>query len=61
LITILGFPLAVRTWSGLLVAETIALAAATYRVRVEERALIAAMGDEYREYMRHTWRFFPGW
>jgi protein-S-isoprenylcysteine O-methyltransferase Ste14 len=61
LITILGFPLALGTWSGPLAAETIALVAITYRVRVEERALIATLGDEYREYIRHTWRFFPGW
>jgi protein-S-isoprenylcysteine O-methyltransferase Ste14 len=61
LITILGFPLALGTWSGLLVAETIALMATTCRARVEERALVAALGDEYQEYMRHTWKFFPGW
>lgn len=31
----------------------------TYRVRVEERVLIAAMGDPYRAYMKRTKRFIP--
>jgi protein-S-isoprenylcysteine O-methyltransferase Ste14 len=29
------------------------------RIRLEEELLIAAFGDEYREYMRRTWRLFP--
>jgi len=30
-----------------------------YRVAVEERALVATLGDAYREYMRRTKRFIP--
>jgi len=29
------------------------------RVPEEERLLVEQFGDEYREYMKHTWRFFP--
>jgi protein-S-isoprenylcysteine O-methyltransferase Ste14 len=38
------------------VAVTIAYG---YRVSVEERALVAVLGDRYRAYMRRTKRFVP--
>lgn len=60
LLTIVGVPLALGTWAGALVTAAIGLAAYSYRVRVEEQALLAAFGDEYREYRRHTWKFLPG-
>jgi protein-S-isoprenylcysteine O-methyltransferase Ste14 len=31
------------------------------RVEVEEKALREEFGEEYDEYCRKTWRFFPGW
>jgi protein-S-isoprenylcysteine O-methyltransferase Ste14 len=61
LMTMTGLPLALGTWLGALVAFIALLGAYTYRVRVEEQALLAAFGDEYRAYIRHTSRFFPGW
>jgi protein-S-isoprenylcysteine O-methyltransferase Ste14 len=30
-----------------------------YRIRVEESALVAALGEPYRSYMARTWRFVP--
>jgi protein-S-isoprenylcysteine O-methyltransferase Ste14 len=36
------------------------LAALLYRIRVEEEALVARFGDEYREYQRKTKRLIPG-
>lgn len=60
LLTIVGVPLALGTWAGALVTAGIGLAAYSYRVRVEEQALVAAFGDEYREYRRRTWKFLPG-
>ena len=30
-----------------------------YRIRVEEAALLQALGDDYRRYMRHTKRLVP--
>ena len=30
-----------------------------YRVRVEERALMATLGDTYRDYTKATKRFIP--
>jgi len=60
LLTIVGVSLALGTWAGALVTAAIGLAAYSYRVRVEEQALLAAFGDEYREYRRRTWKFLPG-
>ncbi len=60
LLTIVGVPLALGTWAGALVGAAIGLAVYSYRVRVEEQALLAAFGDNYREYRRHTWKFLPG-
>jgi len=54
-----GFGLAVGSWLGAILAIAIALIGIGYRVRVEERALLAAFGDEYRNYMQHTGGLFP--
>ena len=58
-ITIGGFGLAVGSWLGTVLAMTIALIGYSYRVYVEERVLLEAFGDKYRDYMRHTGRFVP--
>ncbi len=60
LLTIFGFALALGTWVGAGLALGLSLAGFLYRVRVEEQALLAALGDDYREYMQHTWRLVPG-
>lgn len=54
---ILGF----GTWVGAVLMFVLLLAAALYRIRVEERALLDAFGDEYRSYMRRTALLFPPW
>jgi protein-S-isoprenylcysteine O-methyltransferase Ste14 len=60
LLTIVGVPLALGTWAGALVTAMIGVMVYSYRVRVEEQALVTTFGDEYREYRRHTWKFLPG-
>jgi protein-S-isoprenylcysteine O-methyltransferase Ste14 len=60
ILTLVGFPLALGTWVGALFVLLLAVGGFLYRVRVEEQALLQALGEEYREYMEHTWRFFPG-
>ncbi len=35
------------------------VAAYLYRIRVEERMLIEALGDDYVEYRRRTYRLIP--
>jgi protein-S-isoprenylcysteine O-methyltransferase Ste14 len=53
--------LSLGTWAGALFMFGILLAASLYRIRVEEHALVQTFGAEYVEYMRRTWRLFPGW
>ena len=56
-----GIGLALGTWLGAVVALALVLGATMYRISVEEEVLIAAFGREYCEYIRRTWRLFPGW
>ena len=60
ILTFVGFAVALGTWVGSVLALLIGGAGFFYRVRIEEKALLEAFGDEYRDYMQHTWRFFPG-
>lgn len=59
LLGFIGVGLAMGNWAALLVIATIPMMAYAYRVAVEERALAAALGEEYRAYMRRTRRFIP--
>jgi protein-S-isoprenylcysteine O-methyltransferase len=59
MLTLAGFGLAAGSWVGALLAVVIAVAGYSYRVRVEERAMLEAFGEEYREYMRRSGRFLP--
>jgi len=60
LISFLGLGLAFRNWISLALIAVATTAAFTYRVRVEEAALIEHFGDRYRDYMKRTRRFVPG-
>jgi len=59
ILSLVGFPLALGTWVGGLAVFILSFAGYFYRVLVEEKALLIAFGEEYREYMQHTWMFFP--
>jgi protein-S-isoprenylcysteine O-methyltransferase Ste14 len=59
LITLIGFGLAFANWAGLLVLMACAGIGYVYRIRVEEKALVAALGEPYKSYMARTWRFVP--
>ncbi|HEY0702191.1 MAG TPA: isoprenylcysteine carboxylmethyltransferase family protein [Candidatus Acidoferrales bacterium] len=59
LITLTGFGLAFANWGGLLALMVCTGIGYAYRVRVEEAALVAALGEPYRNYMARTWRFVP--
>jgi protein-S-isoprenylcysteine O-methyltransferase Ste14 len=56
-----GIILGLGTWVGALFMLLILLVPMSYRMRVEERALLETFGKEYRTYVSHTWRLFPGW
>jgi protein-S-isoprenylcysteine O-methyltransferase Ste14 len=55
----IGTGLAIGNWASLAVLTGTWMAISAYRVGVEERAMIATMGDRYREYMKRTKRFIP--
>jgi len=56
-----GVSMALGTWSGAALSFILVTSCLLYRIHIEEKALAAALGDEYREYMIRTWRLFPGW
>src|SRR4029078_3274371 len=58
LMTVLGVMLCSTNWLTL-ACFVIALPGFAYRIAVEERALVAALGDPYRDYMRRTKRLIP--
>jgi len=59
LLTILGLALALTNWFSILVAALFAVAGYSYRIAVEERTLLASLGEPYREYMKRTKRIIP--
>jgi protein-S-isoprenylcysteine O-methyltransferase Ste14 len=61
LIATVGFALALGSWLMVLPSLAILLLALSYRMRLEERVLLAAFGSVYGDYMARTWRLFPGW
>ena len=54
-----GCGLALGNWMSALVLFAASGAGYLYRVHVEEKALVAGLGDEYLIYMRRTKRFVP--
>jgi protein-S-isoprenylcysteine O-methyltransferase Ste14 len=59
LLVVLGIGLALANWASLVAALAGSLIGLLYRVRVEEKALIEALGQPYVDYMRRTKRFIP--
>jgi protein-S-isoprenylcysteine O-methyltransferase Ste14 len=57
LIMLLGVGMALANWASLVAMLAGGLIGLLYRVRVEERALVEALGQPYVDYMRHTKRF----
>jgi protein-S-isoprenylcysteine O-methyltransferase Ste14 len=59
LTNMIGWGLAFRGWSGIVIALTL-LVPLVARIRSEERLLRAHFGSEYDEYVARTWRLIPG-
>lgn len=59
MIVFAGVGLALCNWLSLAVLTIVAIATYSYRVRVEEDALLAATGEPYRAYMQESKRFIP--
>jgi protein-S-isoprenylcysteine O-methyltransferase Ste14 len=58
-LTMLGVGLAVTNWASLVALLSCVLVGHLYRVQVEEKALVEAIGQPYLDYMRDTSRFIP--
>ena len=54
-----GIGLALCSWASLGLLTVTAILTYAYRVRIEERALLATLGEPYRDYMRESKRFVP--
>lgn len=54
-----GTMLALANWMSVAVVLAGAILAYSYRVHVEERALLQTLGEPYRAYMQRTKRFVP--
>jgi protein-S-isoprenylcysteine O-methyltransferase Ste14 len=59
LLSLLGIGVALQSWVSVLVLLLAATAALAYRVQIEEKFLIAELGDEYVQYMARTKRLVP--
>jgi protein-S-isoprenylcysteine O-methyltransferase Ste14 len=60
LVSYFGLGLAIGSWVAALVLLAIAFVGHIPRIRVEETALMRALGDEYRDYAAVTARLVPG-
>lgn len=55
----IGIGLALGNWASVALLAAMSALTYGYRVRVEERALVATIGEPYRAYMARTRRFVP--
>lgn len=55
----LGFAISTSSLLAIGINVLVFFAAYSYRIEVEERALIEAFGDKYRNYISRTWRLIP--
>ncbi len=55
----LGFCVALSNWVSFLLIFVPNLLTVSYRIYVEERALLEVFGDRYRSYMKSTKRLIP--
>jgi protein-S-isoprenylcysteine O-methyltransferase len=59
LLAFAGFALVMQNWASVIAITVPIFLAFLYRIHVEERALLAALGDRYCVYMRKTNRLIP--
>jgi len=59
IVALLGFGLALGDWLSAVVVLAAALVSYGYRIHVEEKALVAGLGERYVDYRRRTQRLIP--
>jgi protein-S-isoprenylcysteine O-methyltransferase Ste14 len=60
LLSFLGLGFAFGNWLSVAIIAATTIAGFSYRISVEETALIEHFGDRYRDYMRRSKRLIPG-
>ncbi len=60
LLAFFGLAVHWRSWASLIVVVAPITAAVLYRIKVEEAALVEALGSEYADYAAATKRLVPG-
>jgi len=60
LVSFFGLGFAFNNWLTLLIIFVPILIAFLYRIKIEEAALKDAFGEEYSDYIQHSYKFFPG-
>jgi protein-S-isoprenylcysteine O-methyltransferase len=59
LLAFIGFALVLRNWASVLVISVPIAFAFLYRINIEERALVQALGGRYLAYIKRTKRLIP--
>ncbi len=59
LLAFIGFGFCLGNWLSILFLTVPVVAAFLWRIRIEESALLEALGQDYRDYMRRTKRLIP--
>jgi hypothetical protein len=59
LLAFIGFAMVLRNWASVLVISLPIALAFLYRINVEERAPVQALGERYRSYIKRTKRLIP--
>lgn len=55
----IGVAIALQSWIGLASSIVLMLPLGYWRMKAEEEALISEFGDEYRSYMKKSWKVVP--
>jgi protein-S-isoprenylcysteine O-methyltransferase Ste14 len=61
ILTVIGTATALGSVLGVIAAFALVVPAYMYRIRVEERTMIAGLGEEYGRYRARTQALLPGW
>ena len=59
LLAVLGCGVMLGNWVGAVASLAVMLAAVVHRIRIEESALVAGLGDAYRAFAEHRARLVP--
>ena len=59
LLAFIGFAMVLHNWASVLMISLPITLAFLYRINVEERALVQALGERYRDYIKRTKRLIP--